>query len=541
MADETAIFSDSTSSDHGDPTVIPRTVFQTKEEGNVISHNGPPTRESQCTPRGYPDGPICIYDEGLYLYLEPEIEDVSSFDVIVNVAQEVPNPFSKVDVKKEEKVGSTKKPQEYVHVPWGHNSEILDDLYPLCRFIESRLSRSQRVLIHCQLGVSRSASLVIAYGLYKNPDKDFNEMYRIVKERSEWVGPNLGLIYQLVDFKGQVARGGDDSTGDLPHSWFERCEPTQETTGLKVQSVANPSLLAVPATDRPSESPLSPSAREPLSPSFIKTTFFADDDSVPKQRATSGPILSSPSKSSNTFADLLSQRRRSSFTPRPLPLREKFEKPQLDAKPPPTPTTATTATTNDNHKFPKLAPPPSFSVIARAEHKANMPPIAHVLKQDTSATLGSAFEMPEPRCSFGQTPNQRQQQQQEEKQTGQEAKILASPRTREFTQMQLPALSTIQARRASVKLASLQSGPVQPQLSRPKTATFPEAGMPLSDDPRSPPPRPSISAGGYRRRSKASDYAQQFQMDLQQHMQRIQSCKARAEPTVMMQSIDDVL
>ncbi|KAL1871755.1 tyrosine/serine/threonine protein phosphatase [Paecilomyces lecythidis] len=212
--------------------------------------------------RGYPDGPICIYDSGVFLYLEPTAEEASKFDVVVNVAKEIPNPFTKQsennnsimstwrNAASESKRQSMVEPQtafsdisfksaleylpadpesastpkteqsrpEYIHVGWDHNSEILDDLYPLCELIDDRVSKGKKVLIHCQLGVSRSASLIIAYGLYKNRDLDFNAMYGIVKSRSCWVGPNMSLIYQLTDFRSRVLRGGPSKP--IPAEWF---------------------------------------------------------------------------------------------------------------------------------------------------------------------------------------------------------------------------------------------------------------------------------------------------------------------------------
>ena len=217
--------------------------------------------------RGYPDGPIRIYDSGVYLYLEPTAEEASQFDVVVNVAKEVANPFTKNNEERNDTVMSTWRnasraskrfsnsdPQtamsdisfksafefqpsdsesgtpttptpkststpEYLHVGWDHNSEILDDLLPLCELIDDRVSQGKKVLIHCQLGASRSASLVIAYGLYKNRNLDFNSMYEQVKGRSQWVGPNMSLIYQLTDFRSRLMRGSSSSR-PAPQEWF---------------------------------------------------------------------------------------------------------------------------------------------------------------------------------------------------------------------------------------------------------------------------------------------------------------------------------
>lgn len=216
--------------------------------------------------RGYPDGPIRIYDTGVFLYLEPTAEEAAKFDVVVNVAKEVANPFDTEKKERNDTVMSTWRnasraskrfssgdPQtaiseisfksafeyqpsdsesatpttptpnfastpEYIHVGWDHNSEILDDLLPLCELIDDRISQGKKVLVHCQLGASRSASLVIAYGLYKNRSMDFNSMYGMVKERSQWVSPNMSLIYQLTDFRNRLTRGSPSRPA--PREWF---------------------------------------------------------------------------------------------------------------------------------------------------------------------------------------------------------------------------------------------------------------------------------------------------------------------------------
>lgn len=62
--------------------------------------------------------------------------------------------------------------------------------------------------MHCQCGVSRSASLVVAYGIYKNPEISVQEAYDAVKKRSKWIGPNMNLIMQLQEFRSSLARGG---------------------------------------------------------------------------------------------------------------------------------------------------------------------------------------------------------------------------------------------------------------------------------------------------------------------------------------------
>lgn len=276
------------------------------------------SRESlQRNERSYPDGPIRIYDSGLYLYLEPTAQEASQFDVVVNVAKEVANPFTKSSdsdtvmsawrnsisaatgeqpVQNDSNIQSSKP--EYIHVSWDHNSEILDDLYPLCELIDSRISEGKKVLIHCQLGASRSASLVIAYGLFKNRDMDFNSTYEMVKARSRWVGPNMSLIYQLTDFRSRLIRG--TLSKKSPEEWSLASTPKSE--------VLAPSLAA---------SPVLPDSQ---------TTNHGP--SLPPVPSLSVPSLSVPSDqkalrpSSPGFSKTLSHKR--SLPPRPLPLRQMY-------------------------------------------------------------------------------------------------------------------------------------------------------------------------------------------------------------------------
>lgn len=302
------------------------------------------SREStRKTSRGYPDGPIRIYDSGVFLYLEPTAEEVAQFDVVVNVAKEVANPFD-TEKKRNDTVMSTWRnasmasnrfssgdPQtaaseisfksafeyqpsesgsatptastptstsaskpEYIHVGWDHNSEILDDLLPLCELIDDRISQGKKVLVHCQLGASRSASLVIAYGLYKNRHMDFNSVYEMVKGRSQWVGPNMSLIYQLTDFRSRLMRGSPSRPA--PREWF-------------VQGGRRSSEPQVPRAER-------------AGPEESSRPLFRGLSQAPSMSCLSIP-------SSNTArpktSDNGNRSPKRSLSPRPLPFRTKFQ------------------------------------------------------------------------------------------------------------------------------------------------------------------------------------------------------------------------
>ena len=224
-----------------------------------------PLSQEQKSP-AYPQGPVCIYDPHVYLYLEPSHLEAREFDVILNVAREVKNPFTVAEGKEtlalgdpgikethcagrdaimgplpetpeyllnasseEQAAGDTRESTpstpkatrpspEYVHVPWDHNTNVVDDLLRLCELIDDRVHQGKRVLIHCQCGVSRSASLVVAFGLYKNPQLTVQEAYDAVKNKSRWIGPNMNLIYQLSEFKTRLPKTQMTGTSAW-HSW----------------------------------------------------------------------------------------------------------------------------------------------------------------------------------------------------------------------------------------------------------------------------------------------------------------------------------
>ncbi|RPA82122.1 DSPc-domain-containing protein [Ascobolus immersus RN42] len=207
------------------PMAMP--LHEMDEEDEPLSH--------EARSPAYPQGPVVIFEPNIYLFSEPDADLAGQFDVVINVAREVLNPF---DVKREKErkesiysVPDTaatdasfltaqtslqtptletakEKLPEYHHIPWDHNSSLLEDLPRLVKLIDSRASEGKKVLVHCQCGVSRSASLLIAYGMYKNPSATVQQAYDSVKNKSRWIGPNMSLIYQLSDWRTQLLKPG---------------------------------------------------------------------------------------------------------------------------------------------------------------------------------------------------------------------------------------------------------------------------------------------------------------------------------------------
>jgi len=80
-------------------------------------------------------------------------------------------------------------------------SNLLQTLPDATTFIKSafRESKNAKVLVHCVEGVSRSASIVIAY-LMSERGMSFSQALRIVKRRRAVVSPNPGFVRQLSEW-----------------------------------------------------------------------------------------------------------------------------------------------------------------------------------------------------------------------------------------------------------------------------------------------------------------------------------------------------
>ena len=337
-------------SSHSPSPITKQTLDHVQEEYDY----DPPLSKEAKSP-AYPDGPVCIYDPFVFLFLEPSKAEASSFDVILNVAREVVNPFAPVlngglkletgqktlevalepnglnvksgfpavpenisepqtavsdnsfasalesqhdDASEAEKDTSiaVKPEPEYVHIPWDHNTNVVDDLLRLCELIDDRVRQNKRVLVHCQCGVSRSASLIVAYGLYKNPQLTVQEAYDAVKGRSKWIGPNMNLIYQLSEFKSKLPRPSFNAGPASWHSWrlgSSRSGPSRKLT----PELAPTSGPVSSMKDGHNQPPLSAPFRKDLNLLVPKRADTLDPSGSPSitDKAKSGEITPGPS------------------------------------------------------------------------------------------------------------------------------------------------------------------------------------------------------------------------------------------------------
>lgn len=85
------------------------------------------------------------------------------------------------------------------------------DLFPYLKAASDFIDEGERVLVHCGAGMSRSASIVIAYLMMTNK-WSYTDAHEFVKTRRAIVCPNEGFVTQLKNLETYVANNDLDFT-----------------------------------------------------------------------------------------------------------------------------------------------------------------------------------------------------------------------------------------------------------------------------------------------------------------------------------------
>ena len=79
-------------------------------------------------------------------------------------------------------------------------------IYFFYLFSDEARKNGANILIHCQAGVSRSATVTIAY-LLKHSTLTMTDAYRYVKQKRAIISPNFNFMGQLMEFEQALNDG----------------------------------------------------------------------------------------------------------------------------------------------------------------------------------------------------------------------------------------------------------------------------------------------------------------------------------------------
>ena len=140
-------------------------------------------------------------------------------------------------------------------------------------FIRHAKQTKSKVLVHCQAGISRSPTLVIAY-LMKEYGKTMDDAYSMVRKKRPIIAPNLIFMSQLMDFETENAK-------TMCKSNSSKCLTTCMNGELKSGNLRSASTPVMPELtakfpkfdrgvlhEKSSESPQSSSDEEPVFATF---------------------------------------------------------------------------------------------------------------------------------------------------------------------------------------------------------------------------------------------------------------------------------
>lgn len=156
----------------------------------------PPPGPSQPGPPMTTSGPTRILPH-LYLgcqrdVLDQELMRQNAIGFVLNASHTCPQPPFIADA-------------HFLRVPVNDSfcEKILPWLDRSLDFIEKAKASNSRVLVHCLAGISRSATIAIAY-IMKRMDLSLDEAYRFVKEKRPTISPNFNFLGQLLDFEKKI-------------------------------------------------------------------------------------------------------------------------------------------------------------------------------------------------------------------------------------------------------------------------------------------------------------------------------------------------
>ncbi|KAJ7316313.1 hypothetical protein JRQ81_002475 [Phrynocephalus forsythii] len=132
-----------------------------------------------------------LYLGSAYHASRKDMLDALGITALINVSANCPNHFE--------------GHYQYKSIPVedNHKADISCWFNEAIDFIDSVKNDGGRVFVHCQAGISRSATICLAYLMRTNRVK-LDEAFEFVKQRRSIISPNFSFMGQLLQFESQV-------------------------------------------------------------------------------------------------------------------------------------------------------------------------------------------------------------------------------------------------------------------------------------------------------------------------------------------------
>ncbi|XP_043916871.1 dual specificity protein phosphatase 4 [Protopterus annectens] len=181
--------------------------------------------ENNCASCGTPlhdqGGPVEIlpflYLGSAYHASRKDMLDALGITALLNVSSDCPNHFEGYFQYK------------CIPVEDNHKADISSWFMEAIDFIDSVAACKGRVLVHCQAGISRSATICLAYLMMKKRVK-LEEAFEFVKQRRSIISPNFSFMGQLLQFESQVLATSCAAEAASPSGSLRDCNKSSSTS-----------------------------------------------------------------------------------------------------------------------------------------------------------------------------------------------------------------------------------------------------------------------------------------------------------------------
>jgi predicted protein tyrosine phosphatase len=139
----------------------------------------------------------------------------------------------------------------FLHIPINdsYQAKLLPHFDIAYEFLENARKSGEKVLVHCLAGISRSATLAIAY-IMRTKRFTSDDAYKFVKALRPSISPNFNFMGQLLEYEKQLRERQLLSPTSRPHSYAATASESPTSDESSAMETSNDLFLAPPIADQ---------------------------------------------------------------------------------------------------------------------------------------------------------------------------------------------------------------------------------------------------------------------------------------------------